>query len=275
MAKSGRMRDRPSDDQLTLVIVGVAPNHRISLLHARSCDVPPSLLRGSGVDCAATRPDVLVRGSRMTAGWRYVVAGVGLAMGVLVAVGLWQTAALDRAFPLPQPTAAPDRHRHGGRPRFCGYCRSASVTTPRPTSTCLRRRRRPRAQRPAPDRRPARALPRGTQPGAHRRAGDPREHALRPVAVSRTGRPRRRRGALRRRPRRARPRQRQLLLPPLPGHRRHPARRRAADVGLRRVAAHPAPEHPRRHRHARHLPCRFARHPVGRRRRRRTRWRAR
>jgi hypothetical protein len=41
----------------------------------------------------------------MTAGWRYVVAGGGLAMGVLVAVGLWQTAALDRALPLPQPTA--------------------------------------------------------------------------------------------------------------------------------------------------------------------------
>jgi hypothetical protein len=42
----------------------------------------------------------------MTAGWRYVVAGGGLAMGVLVAVGLWQTAALDRAaFPLSQPTA--------------------------------------------------------------------------------------------------------------------------------------------------------------------------
>jgi TolB-like protein len=41
----------------------------------------------------------------MTAGWRYVVAGVGLAMAALVAVGLWQTAALDRALPLPQPTA--------------------------------------------------------------------------------------------------------------------------------------------------------------------------
>lgn len=41
----------------------------------------------------------------MTAGWRYVVAGLGLTIGVLVAIGLWQTAALDRAFPLPQPTA--------------------------------------------------------------------------------------------------------------------------------------------------------------------------
>ena len=30
------------------------------------------------MDCAATRPDVVVRPSRMTAGWRYVVAGVGL-----------------------------------------------------------------------------------------------------------------------------------------------------------------------------------------------------
>ena len=42
----------------------------------------------------------------MTVGWRYVVAGVGLAMGVLVAVGLWRSAALDRAYPLPQPTPA-------------------------------------------------------------------------------------------------------------------------------------------------------------------------
>ena len=41
----------------------------------------------------------------MTAGWRYVVAGIGLTIGVFVAIGLWQTVALDRAFPLPQPTA--------------------------------------------------------------------------------------------------------------------------------------------------------------------------
>ena len=41
----------------------------------------------------------------MTAGGRYVVAGIGLTIGVFVAIGLWQTVALDRAFPLPQPTA--------------------------------------------------------------------------------------------------------------------------------------------------------------------------
>lgn len=40
----------------------------------------------------------------MTAGGRYVVAGVGVAMGALVAVGLWQATAVNRAYPLPQPT---------------------------------------------------------------------------------------------------------------------------------------------------------------------------
>jgi TolB-like protein len=39
----------------------------------------------------------------MTAGWRYVVAGIGLAAGMLIAVGLWHTSALDRAFPLSEP----------------------------------------------------------------------------------------------------------------------------------------------------------------------------
>ncbi|MBX3028065.1 caspase family protein [bacterium] len=42
----------------------------------------------------------------MTAGWRYVVAGVSLAMGMLVAIGLWQASVLDRAYPQALPTAA-------------------------------------------------------------------------------------------------------------------------------------------------------------------------
>lgn len=42
----------------------------------------------------------------MTAGGRYVVAGLSLAVGMLIALGLWQTSAADRAYPMPQPTAA-------------------------------------------------------------------------------------------------------------------------------------------------------------------------
>lgn len=57
------------------------------------------------MDCSAAGTGVLVRGNPMTAGGRYVVAGIGLSIGVLVAVGLWQTAALDRAMPLPPPQA--------------------------------------------------------------------------------------------------------------------------------------------------------------------------
>jgi TolB-like protein len=52
----------------------------------------------------------------MTARWRYVVAGVSLAVGMLAAIGLWQTAALDRAFPLPQPTAIETGSGNGGGP---------------------------------------------------------------------------------------------------------------------------------------------------------------
>lgn len=52
----------------------------------------------------------------MTARWRYVVAGVSLAVGMLAAIGLWQTAALDRAFPLPQPTAVETGSGNGGGP---------------------------------------------------------------------------------------------------------------------------------------------------------------
>jgi TolB-like protein len=45
----------------------------------------------------------VVRGT-MAAGWRYVVAGVGLAAGTLALWTLWTTTALDRAYPLSQPT---------------------------------------------------------------------------------------------------------------------------------------------------------------------------
>jgi TolB-like protein len=45
----------------------------------------------------------VVRGT-MAAGWRYVVAGVGLAAGALAVWTLWTTTALDRAYPLSQPT---------------------------------------------------------------------------------------------------------------------------------------------------------------------------
>jgi TolB-like protein len=48
----------------------------------------------------------------MTAGWRHVVAGIGLAIGVLAAVSLWQTAAIDRA--LPAPPASPPPGGSGG-----------------------------------------------------------------------------------------------------------------------------------------------------------------
>lgn len=45
----------------------------------------------------------MVRGT-MAAGWRFVVAGVGLAAGALAIWTLWTTTALDRAFPLSPPT---------------------------------------------------------------------------------------------------------------------------------------------------------------------------
>ena len=47
----------------------------------------------------------MVRGGTMAAGGRYVVAGVGLAVGSLVLWTLWSTTALDRAYPLAQPTS--------------------------------------------------------------------------------------------------------------------------------------------------------------------------
>ena len=58
------------------------------------------------MDCAAAGPGVLVRGGAMTAGGRYVVAGVSLAVGALAAWTLAGTTSLDRAQPFPQPIAA-------------------------------------------------------------------------------------------------------------------------------------------------------------------------
>ena len=52
----------------------------------------------------------------MTARWRYVAAGVSLGVGIVAAIGLWQTAALDRAYPLPQPTAVETGSGNGAGP---------------------------------------------------------------------------------------------------------------------------------------------------------------
>lgn len=52
----------------------------------------------------------------MMAGWRYVVAGVSLVVGAMLAIGLWQTAALDRAYPLAQPTALTTGSGNGDGP---------------------------------------------------------------------------------------------------------------------------------------------------------------
>ena len=180
------MRLRPSGDQrLACNCRGRAPNHRIFLLHARSCDVPPSLLRGSGVDCAATRPDVVVRRSRMTAGWRYVVAGVGLAMGVVVAVGTVADRHPGPRLPAAPADGGPDRHRHrAAAPVLWVLSIGVSHYASRRPQPAVRRRRRPRHRRRPAAGRPPRPLPRGPHPGADRRRGDPREHALRALDVS-------------------------------------------------------------------------------------------
>ncbi|MDX2166954.1 MAG: caspase family protein [Deltaproteobacteria bacterium] len=67
------------------------------------------------MDCAAVGAGVVVRGT-MAAGWRYVVAGIGLAASALAIWTLWSTTALDRAYPLGQPTAITSAAQSGSGP---------------------------------------------------------------------------------------------------------------------------------------------------------------
>lgn len=57
------------------------------------------------MDCAVARAGVLLRTRAMTAWWRFGAAGICLAVGLSAVLFLWQTAAVERAFPLPQATA--------------------------------------------------------------------------------------------------------------------------------------------------------------------------
>jgi TolB-like protein len=76
------------------------------LLHHATDPVPfPSLLPGSGLDCYAAGPGLLVRVGGMTAGGRYAAMGLAAAVGLIGIWTLWNSAALDRAYPIPQPTS--------------------------------------------------------------------------------------------------------------------------------------------------------------------------